>query len=128
MKNINNDVMEEYIKATLPIVDREHYKLVGFEKIKNEGKLKELYWSRLIVTIEETTKIPEGLDQHLWYAHGYVTVKDEDRPIRDNLVTIVSRRKRRKHKETKKVINSKYFWVVYTEGTKRAEDHLTFLK
>ncbi len=59
MKNINNDVMEEYVKATLPIIDREHYKLVGFEKIKNEGKLKELYLTRLIVTIEETTKIPE---------------------------------------------------------------------
>lgn len=128
MKNINNDVMEEYVKATLPIVDWEHYRLVGFEKIKNEGKLKELYLNKLIVTIEEKTKVPEWFDQHLWHAHGYVTVRDEDRPIRDNLVTIVSRRKRRKHKETKKVINSQYFWVVYTEGTKRAEDHLTFLK
>jgi len=128
MKNINNDVMEECVKATLPIINREHYKLVGFEKVKNEGKFKDLYWTRLIVTVEETTKAPEWLDQHLWYSHGYVTTRDEDRPIRDNVVTIVSRRKRRKHKETKKVVNSQYFWVVYTEGTKRAEDHLTFLK
>ncbi len=59
MKNINNDVMEEYVKATLPIIDREHYKLIGFEKVKNEGKFKEIYWTRLIVTIEEITEIPE---------------------------------------------------------------------
>ena len=59
MKNINNDVMEEYVKGTLPIIDREHYKLVDFEKVKNEGKFKGIYWTRLIVTIEETTKIPE---------------------------------------------------------------------
>ncbi len=128
MKNINNDVMEEYVKATLPNIDRKHYKLVGFEKVKNEGEFKEIYSTRLIVTIEETTKIPEWLDQHVWYVHGYVTVRDEDRPIRDNVVTIVSRRKRRKHKETKKVVNSKYFWIAYTKGTKRAEDHLSFLK
>ncbi len=128
MKNNKNDVMEEYIKKTLPNVNWDYYDLIGIEKVKNIWKHQDIYINRMIVRIKEKTKIPKWLDQNLWYSHGYVTTTYDDRPIRDNAVTIVSQRKRWRHKETKKVINSKHLWVICLEWTKKPEDHLFFLK
>jgi hypothetical protein len=128
MKQSKNNQLEECLKLIFPTINWENYKLVNFEKVSNTGKFSEIYYTRMMVTIEETTDIPKWFDKDLWHAHGYVVIPHEDRPIRDNVVTITERRKRWKHKETWKIYNSEIMWVETLEWSKKPEDILYFLK
>ncbi len=128
MKNIKDEILEDLMKEILPTVNREYYELVGYEKVKNEWKYTNIYDTRMKITIQEKTEIPKWLDKNLRYVHGYVTTTYEDRPSRSNAVTIISKRKRRKHKETWKILKSEHFGVQCLEGPKKPEDILFFLK
>jgi len=120
--------MEESVKIIFPTINWENYRLVDFKKSANTWKFAEIYFNRLTVTIEESTDIPEWFDKHIWHSHGYVEAQHDDRPIRDNAVTIIERRKRRKNIKTGIVHNSTIMWVQTLEGTRKPEDILYFLK
>jgi len=127
MKNIQTNAMEEFIRISLPNVNRDMYNLKSVKLIPYEWKHPDLFEKRLVVVIEECVD-PEWIDKHLRHSHGFVEQEYEDRPVRHNALTLIERRKKRINKITKQTCISWVRWIKVFEWTKRAEDELVFLK
>lgn len=129
MKKPNEQhLMVEMCKALLPNLNWDSYSLVNMESIVNEWQKQSIYEKRWIITIEEKSECPEWFDKHLWHIHWYVEHHYEDRPIKDNAVTIIERRRKRRHKENGKVYISQIEWYKKFEWIFRSESEISFFK
>ena len=128
MKRLEKNYSEELLKEIFPTINWKYYRVVDFVKSQNTWENSKIYFTRMTVTIEEFTDIPEWLDKTKWYAHWFIVTTKEDRPIRDNVVTIIERRKKRKNRETSAVISSVNHWVEVLKWTTMPKDILFFLK
>lgn len=88
----------EYMKLSLPNIDRDHFDLIDIVETKNESSWNEFYETRLILIIEEK-KIPPD-DSNSRYVHDFKIKQVDDRPSRDKAVTVRIKKRRRKNKIT----------------------------
>jgi len=116
----------QLIQYQLPQVDFKHYKIVKVESEDNQGKSSDIYKKRLFITIQDDSDPPdESWDR---YAHWFTQAKYDDRPMRDNAVTLIVKQKRWKNKSTGKTYMSVFEGVKLYPKTERPEDLLEFLK
>lgn len=128
MQTDTKDMMEAYLKMSLPHVNWKLFWLAWVATSKYEWPLNDTFTKQMTITIEERADYKEDMDPQLRYAHGCIERSFDDRPIRDHALTIIVRKKRWRHKETGEVRTSKESWLILYAGTSRAEDQLWFLK
>lgn len=128
MKTNNKDIMEEYLKMSLPHINWKSYQLIWVETWKYVWPMDDTFKKQMMITIEECKDYEAWMDPTLRYSHWFKEKSHDDRPMRDHALTIIERRKRWRHKETGQVYTSWESWFAAFEWTSRAEDQLWFLK
>ena len=88
----------EYMKISLPNIDRDNFDLIDIVETKNESSWNQFYETRLILTIEEKKCLPD--DSGNRYIHDFKTKQIDDRPSRDKAVTVRIKKRRRRNKIT----------------------------
>jgi hypothetical protein len=126
-KTTQTNLLEDFVKQSLPSVNLCSYNLKSLETVPNDAKYQTVYKERLVITIEDQSEYPWE-DKHLWQSHWFVETQYQDRPIRAKAVTIIVRTKKRRNKETGKIYTSKVEWYTVVETTRRTWNQLDFLK
>jgi hypothetical protein len=128
MKNSTNKPLVDFVKASLPHVNREDYELKSVKTWAYTWPYKENFNGEMTIVIQEKRDYEPWMDKTLRHSHWYQEKSYDDRPIRDHSLIIIERRKSRRHKHTWEVKNSWVHWFKVFEKTNRAEDQLLFLK
>jgi hypothetical protein len=128
MKKSNTNPMEDYLKVSLPQINWDIYKLMWVETWEYTGQYADTFKHQMTLTIQEDRGYEEWMNPEERYVRWYHEVKHDDRPIRDNAVVIIERRKKRKNKVNGNIYTSSKEWFAVFEATSRALDQLSFLK
>jgi hypothetical protein len=69
--------------------------------------MSDTFTKQMTITIEERVEYKDDMDPRVRHSHGYIERSFDDRPIRDQALTIIVRKKRWRHKDTGEVLTSK---------------------
>ncbi len=128
MKNLSE---WKLLKLFLPNYDWEKFEVAGYEIVNNEDKnSNKFYPERIIIKVQEKNIVPSELWSSLeYYSHWFAPAKKyQDYPARGFAVSIEEKRRRRKEKETGKIILLPQLDSPLESWTKAPSDLLYFLK